>query len=102
MVDSLPTHMEGLNLSVCLSKFGSGTWALDEIVLTHIIYIFRPMTQTSKAVKEITVSNEVIGVQFAYLATKTLIPFKFLKDVANEFFTAVAKDLAGRIICSLE
>ncbi|CAI7599921.1 unnamed protein product, partial [Penicillium manginii] len=57
---------------------------------------------TSKAVKENTVSNEVIGVQFAYLATKTLIPFKFLKDVANEFFTAVAKDLAGRIICSLE
>ncbi|GLI82159.1 hypothetical protein PoHVEF18_010563 [Penicillium ochrochloron] len=68
--------------------------------MTDIIYAFRATTTTSKAVKEIKVWNDIIGAKFAYLVTTQLIPF--LIDVAGEFFSAVAEELAGRIVCNLD
>jgi chitinase len=70
------------------------------VVLTDIIYAFRATTRTSKAVKEIKVWNDIIGAKFAYLVTTQLIPF--LTDVADEFYSAVAEELAGRIVCNLD
>ncbi|KAF7585151.1 hypothetical protein BBP40_012067 [Aspergillus hancockii] len=68
--------------------------------MTDIIYAYRGTELTAKALKKVTVWNKAIGAKFSYLVTSELIPF--LKDVIQIFDTAVAEDLAGRIICNLE
>jgi len=65
-----------------------------------IIYSFRRTTRTSKALKEIEVWNNIIGAQFTFLVTTITIPF--LTDVAGELYSAIAEELAGRIICNLD
>ncbi|CAG8390691.1 unnamed protein product [Penicillium salamii] len=69
------------------------------IIAVDIIYAFRGTSMTAKALKQVEVWNKVVNAQFTHLVTSELIPF--LKNVLREFYTAVAEDLAGRIIYNL-
>lgn len=70
------------------------------IVLTDIIYAYRSTTMMARAVEEVASWNKIIGAKFTHLTTTELIPF--LKNVVEQLYSAVADELASRIICNLD